>query len=71
MNFVTDILPWVLIVVGALVTFLAKPVLKKGEGSAEAVQKKIYVCKIIGMWLVVIGAVIIFWAGGSFGVRNQ
>lgn len=70
MDFLTEILPWILIILGAVITFAAKPFLLRKAETAEdedAQEKKIYVTKIIGMWLVIIGAVIIFIAGGSYG----
>ena len=56
----------ILIVLGAILTFLAKPVLEKKIEDEERLQKYIYIIKIIGMWLVVIGAIAIFVLGGSF-----
>ncbi len=70
MEFLMDSLPWILIILGAVITFAAKPfLLRKAETveDEEMQEKKIYVTKIIGMWLVIIGAVIIFIAGGSYG----
>ncbi len=59
---------WVLIIVGALVNFLAGPVLTKAAAGREVSQKALYVVKILGMWLVIIGAAMIFIAGGRVNV---
>ncbi len=72
MNSLTNVFAWLLIIVGALVTFLVKPILlKSNEATDEANQEKqnkmIYITKIIGMWLVIIGAAMIFIAGGMYG----
>lgn len=61
------IIAFVLIVVGAILTFGVKPILSKKIESEELLEKYIYIVKIIGMWLVVIGAISIFILGGSFG----
>ena len=61
------IIAFVLIVVGAILTFGVKPILSKKIESEELLEKYIYIVKIIGMWLVVIGAISIFMLGGSFG----
>ena len=58
---------WILLVAGALVNFLAGPILKK-KTSAEACEKKLLIIKTIGLWLVIIGAVMIFVAGGKVNV---
>ncbi len=57
-------LGWILIVVGALINFLAKPVLQKACQS-DPEQKILYVVKVIGLCLVILGAVMIFMAGGK------
>lgn len=72
MDSIMNILPWALIIIGAAVTFLVKPLLLRGsEDADEETQlrqnKLIYISKIIGMWLVIIGAVMIFIAGGMYG----
>lgn len=61
------IIAFVLIVVGAILTFGVKPILNKKIENEELLEKYIYIVKIIGMWLVVIGAISIFILGGSFG----
>lgn len=65
------ILSWILIIVGAVVTFLSKPLLTKKFDNEESLTKYTYIFKTIGMWLVIIGAVSIFLIGGNFGVGNQ
>ena len=62
-----QIVSWVLIILGAVINFLVPVLLKKGKEVTEEVMKKIYVVKSIGLILVVIGCVIIFWLGGKFG----
>ncbi|MBQ2696166.1 MAG: hypothetical protein IJF61_02565 [Clostridia bacterium] len=62
-------LGWILIVLGALINFLAKPVLvklKKAENDPE--QKLLYTVKVIGLCLVIAGAIMIFIAGGNVNV---
>lgn len=73
MDNMTNLLSWVLILIGAAVTFLVKPFLVRSVGenpdedAQKALDKKIYISKIIGMWLIIIGAAIIFIAGGLYG----
>ena len=72
MNVLMDFLPWILIVLGAIVTFGAKPFFAKkaeaqDESTADSQQKTMITIKIIGMWLVIIGAVMIFISGGIYG----
>lgn len=62
------IIPWILIVVGACVNFLIPIVLKKQEESEDVIMQKIYTVKSIGLIMVIIGCVMIFWLGGRFGV---
>ena len=64
------IIAWALIVIGAIITFAAKPVLAKKYEDEEVLQKNIYIFKIIGMWLVIVGAVAIFILGGNLGAGN-
>ena len=59
---------WVLIVIGAFVNFLVKPVLAKTKGQQELSEKKLYTVKIVGMLLVIAGAALIFVAGGKVDV---
>lgn len=73
MDNMTNLLSWALILIGAAVTFLVKPFLVRSAGenpdedAQKALDKKIYISKIIGMWLIIIGAAIIFIAGGLYG----
>ena len=62
------IISLVLIVLGAMVNFLLPPVLKRKAESEETVMKTIYAVKSLGLIMVIIGCVIIFWLGGKFGV---
>lgn len=60
---------WVLIILGALINFLAKPLLQRKGGAESSVsQKVLYTVKIMGMWLVIAGAAMIFIAGGRIDV---
>ena len=61
---------WILIIVGALVNFLAKPVLTKRqpENENDSEQKLLYIVKLLGLCLVIAGAVMIFLAGGKVDV---
>ena len=57
---------WVLVVVGALVNFLAKPVLQKATKAKEDPEQKLLYCiKILALCVVIAGAVMIFIAGGK------
>ncbi len=72
MNSLSNVFAWLLIIVGALITFLVKPIITKkqenlDELALEKQNKIIYITKIIGMWLVIIGAAMIFIAGGMYG----
>ncbi|MBE7021795.1 MAG: hypothetical protein E7414_01050 [Ruminococcaceae bacterium] len=62
------VLGWVLLLIGALITFLAKPVLQKKAGDGEMSQKALYMIKTAGMWIVIAGAILIFLAGGIVNV---
>ena len=62
---------WAFVIIGAVMTFLVRPILEKKVDDEELLQKYTYIFKTIGMWLVIIGAVAIFILGGSFGGRNQ
>lgn len=63
-----NIIPWVLIIVGAIVNFIVPIVLKKNSETDDSVMNKIYVTKSTGLILVTIGCIMIFWLGGKFGV---
>lgn len=72
MDNMTNLVSWILIIVGAIVTFLVKPLLSRkvseaDEAAKQALDKKIYISKTIGMWLVIIGAAVIFISGGLYG----
>ncbi|MBR6728606.1 MAG: hypothetical protein IKL80_00455 [Clostridia bacterium] len=60
---------FVLLIIGALITFLAKPVLQKAAKNGELNMNALYIVKVIGMWIVIIGAGLIFIAGGIVDVR--
>lgn len=59
---------WAFIIIGALINFLAKPVLEKYKKRQESMENTVYVVKIIGMLLVIAGAAMIFVAGGRVDV---
>ena len=60
------IFSWILIVIGALVNFLAKPILNKIPSvSNDPDQKLLYIVKFLGSCVVIAGAVMIFLAGGK------
>ena len=63
-----EIIPWILIILGAIINFLVPVILKKNFDADDAVMNKIYITKSTGLILVVIGCVMIFWLGGKFGV---
>lgn len=65
------VISWAFIIIGAILTFVSKPVLTKKFEDEEKLQKYIYIFKIIGMWLVIIGAVAIFILGGNFGAGDK
>ncbi|MBE7041213.1 MAG: hypothetical protein E7400_04530 [Ruminococcaceae bacterium] len=56
---------WILVIIGALVNFLAKPVLNKISNNNDPEQKLLYIVKILGLCVVIVGAVIIFMVGGK------
>jgi drug/metabolite transporter (DMT)-like permease len=65
---------WTALLVGALVTFFANALAggsnENEDGEAKnRLQRKIYLIKIFGLLLVIIGAVCIFWAGGNVSGR--
>ncbi len=62
------IIPWILIVIGALLNFLLPVIIKKQATNADDVMDKIYLTKSVGLVLVIIGCIMIFWLGGKFGV---
>jgi len=54
-----------LIVIGAIINFLVPQIIKKNSDFNNS-QNTIYIVKSIGLVLVVIGCIIIFWLGGKF-----
>ncbi len=65
-----QVLPWVLIVLGALISYVLAAVIKKKEFENELKKEKyFYAAKIVGLWLVIIGAFLIFKENGSFGIK--
>lgn len=63
-----NVIPWILIVAGAVINFVLPVFIKKGAPSPDAVMKKLYITKSLGLILVIIGCIMIFWLGGKFGV---
>lgn len=65
----TTTVGWILVIIGALINYLAKPVLKKMKSANEdSEQKLLYTIKIVGLCVVIAGAVMIFMAGGKVDV---
>lgn len=61
---------WILVALGAIVAFLGAAVIKKKEFKSDSLQAKCYyIVKIIGLWLVIIGAFLIFRENGTFGIK--
>lgn len=63
-----EVIPWILIALGAIINFVVPAILKKNSDADDAVMNKIYITKSTGLVLVIIGCVMIFWLGGKFGV---
>ncbi len=61
-------LGWILVVIGAIINFLTKP-LSERLLKKELSEKALYLVKTAGMCLVILGAVMIFIAGGKVDVR--
>ncbi|MBE7010029.1 MAG: hypothetical protein E7418_00895 [Ruminococcaceae bacterium] len=59
---------WTALIIGALITFLAKPILQKKAEEGKVNEQTLYLVKIVGMWVVVAGAIMIFIAGGTVDV---
>ena len=55
-----------MIIIGAFINFLAKPVLEKATSTVD--EKTLYWIKIVGLCLVIFGAAMIFIAGGKVDV---
>lgn len=62
------IVPWIFIVLGAILNFIVPIFLKKKSATEEDAMGKIYVTKSVGLIFVIIGCIMIFWLGGKFGV---
>ena len=63
-------LAWVLIILGAVFAFVIAGIIKnKKFENEEKGTKYFYIVKIIGMWLVIIGAFLVFKQSGSFGIK--
>lgn len=60
---------FILLIVGALIAFIGAALVKKSELPEEKKDKLFYAVKIVGLWLVIIGAVLIFRENGSFGMK--
>ena len=65
------VIAWIFVIIGALMTFLVKPIISKKVEDEELIEKYTYIIKTIGMWLVIIGALAIFFLGGNLGAGNQ
>jgi len=63
-------LAWILIILGAVIAFLGGALVKKKEFQSEEKRTKcLYTVKLIGMWIIIIGAFLIFAENGSFGIK--
>lgn len=62
------IIPWILIIVGAIINFVVPIILKKKTETTNEATDKIYITKSAGLVMVIIGCIMIFWLGGKFGV---
>lgn len=63
-------LPWILMILGAAINFIVAEIIKKNEKIDENKKTKIcYIVKTLGLWLVIIGAFLIFKENGSFGLK--
>ncbi len=58
------IIPYILIIIGAFLNYIVPIIIKKKSNDLS----KIYITKTIGLVLVIIGCVMVFWLGGKFGV---
>ncbi len=61
-------LGWILIVIGAVLNFAAKPVLTKRAVDGAINEKALYWIKTLGMLIVIVGALMIYIAGGRVDV---
>ncbi len=58
------IIPYILIIIGAFLNYIVPIIIKKKSNDLS----KIYITKTIGLILVIIGCIMVFWLGGKFGV---
>lgn len=65
---ILDTVAIVLIIIGALINFIAPIFIKKKITDEEKQNKTVYLTKSFGLVLVIIGCIIFFWLGGKFGV---
>ncbi len=63
-----DVIAIVLIIIGAVINFIAPIFIKKKITDEEQQNKVVYLTKSCGLVLVIIGCIIFFWLGGKFGV---
>ena len=59
-----NIIPYILIIIGAFLNYIVPIIIKKKSNDLS----KIYITKTIGLILVIIGCIMVFWLGGKFGV---
>ncbi len=65
---ILDLIAIVLIIIGAIINFIAPIFIKKKVADEEQQNKVVYLTKSFGLILVIIGCIIFFWLGGKFGV---
>lgn len=64
-------LAWLLIILGAVFAYVFAAVIKNKEFESEEIRTKYYyIVKIIGLWLVIIGAFLVFKESGSFSIKK-
>ena len=63
-----DVIAIVLIILGAVINFIAPIFIKKKITDEEQQNKVVYLTKSCGLVLVIVGCIIFFWLGGKFGV---
>ena len=56
-------IPYILIIIGAFLNYIVPIIIKKKSNDLS----KIYITKTIGLILVIIGCIMVFWLGGKFG----
>lgn len=59
---------WILLIVGAVINYLVPPICKKA--GRELPEQALYIVKTFGLVLVIIGAAMIFVAGGKVDVNG-